>query len=192
MRIYEAQHNLPWIIEGAAVAVSIVCFAPDGDRCAVASTLDGRRVRAIRSDLRDADLPFDLRNLRRLEENRRVAFQGVKLAGSRADDDQDPDEEEKGFVINQATADRLVNAGGNPMAAPTPMLFGGIGAAMKPSGARAIATSSTLARRLQRLKPRRMQLLMLISIESSAIGGEETAKDGRRGAGGSISAHGAR
>jgi hypothetical protein len=118
MRIYEAQHNLPWIIEGAAVAVSIVCFAPDGDRCAVASTLDGRRVRAIRSDLRDVDLPFDLRNLRRLEENRRVAFQGVKLAGSRADDDQDPDEEEKGFVINQATADRLVNAGGNPNGRP--------------------------------------------------------------------------
>jgi hypothetical protein len=118
MRIYEAQHNLPWIIEGAAVAVSIVCFAPDGDRCAVASTLDGRRVRAIRSDLRDADLPFDLRNLRCLEENRRVAFQGVKLAGSRADDDQDPDEEEKGFVIDQTTADRLLNAGGNPNGRP--------------------------------------------------------------------------
>jgi hypothetical protein len=63
---------------------------------------------------------------------------------------------------------------------------------MKPSGARAIATSSTLARRLQRLRPRRMQVPMLISIESSAIGGGETAKDGRRGAGGSISAHGAR
>jgi hypothetical protein len=31
MRIFEAQHNLPWVIEGAAVAVSIVCFAADGD-----------------------------------------------------------------------------------------------------------------------------------------------------------------
>jgi hypothetical protein len=118
MKIYEAQHNLPWIIEGAAVAVSIVCFAPDADRCALTSMLDGRRVRAIRSDLRDADLPFDLRNLRRLEENRRVAFQGVKLAGSRADDDQDPDEEEKGFVIDQRTADCLLNAGGNPNGCP--------------------------------------------------------------------------
>jgi hypothetical protein len=118
MRIFEAQHNLPWVIEGAAVAVSIVCFAPENDRCAVSSTLDGRRVRAIRSDLRDADLPFDLRNLRRLEENRRIAFQGVKLAGRRADDDQEQDEEEKGFVIDRATADRLGNAGGNPNGRP--------------------------------------------------------------------------
>ena len=106
MRIFEAQHNLPWVIEGAAVAVSIVCFAPDSDRCAVSSTLDGRRVRAIRSDLRDADLPFDLRNLRRLEENRHIAFQGVKLAGRRADDEQEQDEDEKGFVIDRAMADQ--------------------------------------------------------------------------------------
>lgn len=118
MRIFEAQHNLPWIIEGAAVAVSIVCFAPDGDSCAAASTLDGRRVRAIRSDLRDIDLPFDLRNLRRLEENRHIAFQGVKLAGRRADDDQQQDEDERGFVIDHATADRFLNAGGNPNGRP--------------------------------------------------------------------------
>lgn len=118
MRIFEAQHNLPWVIEGAAVAVSIVCFAPENDRSAASSILDGRRVRAIRSDLRDADLPFDLRNLRRLEENRRIAFQGVKLVGRRADDDEEQDEEEKGFVIDHATANRLLNAGGNPNGRP--------------------------------------------------------------------------
>jgi hypothetical protein len=114
VKIFEAQHNLPWVIEGAAVAVSIVCFAADGDRCAASSTLDGRLVRAIRSDLRDIDLAFDLRSLRRLEENRHTAFQGVKLAGRRADDEDEQNEDEKGFVIDRATADRLLAAGGNP------------------------------------------------------------------------------
>lgn len=118
MRIFEAQHNLPWVIDGAAVAVSIVCFAADGDRCAASSTLEGRTVRAIRSDLRDIDLAFDLRNLRRLEDNRHAAFQGVKLAGKRADDDDEKDEDEKGFVIDRATADRLLIAGGNPNGRP--------------------------------------------------------------------------
>ena len=118
MRIFEAQHNLPWVIDGAAVAVSIVCFAADGDRSAKSSALDGRNVRAVRSDLRDADLPFDLRNLRRLEENRRIAFQGVELVGRRADDDDEQDEEEKGFVIDYPTADRLLSAGGNPNRRP--------------------------------------------------------------------------
>jgi hypothetical protein len=118
MRIFEAQHNLPWVIEGAAVAVSIVCFATDDDRCAGSSTLDGRPVRAIRSDLRDIDLAFDLRNLRRLEENRHTAFQGVKLAGRRADDEDEQDEDEKGFAIDRVTADRLLAAGGNPNGRP--------------------------------------------------------------------------
>jgi hypothetical protein len=118
MRIFEAQHNLPWVIEGAAVAVSIVCFAAKDDRCAAASMLDGRPVRAIRSDLRDIDLAFDLRNLRRLEENRHIAFQGVKLVGRRAEDENEQDEDEKGFVIDRATADRLLAAGGNPNGRP--------------------------------------------------------------------------
>jgi hypothetical protein len=117
MKIFEAQHNLPWVIEGAAVSVAIVCFAGDNDRCAATSTLDGRPVRAIRSDLRDADLPFDLRSLRRLEENRGTAFQGVKLVGRRAGDDEQS-EAEHGFVIDRATADRLLNAGGNPNGRP--------------------------------------------------------------------------
>lgn len=118
MRIFEAQHNLPWVIEGAAVAVSIVCFAAEGDRCAASSTLDSRPVRAIRSDLRDIDLAFDLRSLRRLEENRHTAFQGVKLAGRRADDENEQDEDEKGFAIDRTTADRLRAAGGNPNGRP--------------------------------------------------------------------------
>ena len=109
---------MPWVIEGAAVAVSIVCFATDDDASAATSTLDGRPVRAIRSDLRDADLPFDLRNLRFLAENRGVAFQGVKVAGRRADDDDEQDEEEKGFVVEHATAELLLNAGGNPNGRP--------------------------------------------------------------------------
>lgn len=118
MRIFEAQHNLPWVIDGAAVAVSIVCFAADDDRCATASVLDGHPVRAIRSDLRDIDLAFDLRDLRRLEDNRHTAFQGVKLAGRRADDENEQDEDEKGFAIDRVTADRLLAAGGNPNGRP--------------------------------------------------------------------------
>jgi hypothetical protein len=118
MRIFEAQHNLPWVIEGAAVAVSIVCFAVDSDHCANASSLDGRPVRAIRSDLRDIDLAFDLRNLRSLARNRSIAFQGVKLAGKRAESEDDRDEDERGFVIDEATAQAMLAAGGNPNGRP--------------------------------------------------------------------------
>ena len=118
MTIFEARHNLPWVIDGAAVVVSIVCFARNDDKCAASIMLDGRSVKAIRSDLRDADLLFDLRNLRHLEENRNVAFQGVKLAGRRADDEDEKDEDEKGFVIDRVTGDKLLNAGGNPNGRP--------------------------------------------------------------------------
>jgi hypothetical protein len=106
------------VIEGAAVAVSIVCFAADDDRCAQASILDGRSVRAIRSDLRDIDLAFDLRNLRSLAQNRGIAFQGVKLAGSRAESEDDQDETERGFVIDETTAQAMLTAGGNPNGRP--------------------------------------------------------------------------
>ena len=57
-----AARKYVWVIEGAAVSVSIVCFAANGDQCAESSVLDGRAVRAIRSDLRDIDLAFDLRS----------------------------------------------------------------------------------------------------------------------------------
>jgi hypothetical protein len=75
-------------------------------------------VRAIRSDLRDVDLAFDLRNLRRLEENRHVAFQGVKLVGRRAEDEDEQEDSEHGFIIDRATADHLLASGGNPNGRP--------------------------------------------------------------------------
>lgn len=122
MRIFEAQHNLPWVIDGAAVAVSIVCFAAHGDRCSHSSTLDGRVVRAIRSDLRDVDLPFDLRSLRSLSENKNIAFQGVKVVGKRARAEDEEvhadDDDERGFVIDELTARTLLAAGGNPNGRP--------------------------------------------------------------------------
>ena len=49
--IFEAWSDEPWVIDGAAVRVSIVCFSAADDGCGPETRLDGRPVDAIHADL---------------------------------------------------------------------------------------------------------------------------------------------
>jgi len=75
--ISDAWSDEPWTIEGAAVRVSLVCFAPQP---AAASVLDGFVVPAIRPDLTGS--ASDLTTARRLPENAGVAFMGDTKGGA--------------------------------------------------------------------------------------------------------------
>lgn len=70
--IYDAWDDEPWVVDGTAVRVSLICFAPQEKELPVA--LDGRAVARIGADLSAA--AADLTRARRLERNRGVAFQG--------------------------------------------------------------------------------------------------------------------
>lgn len=76
--IFEAWADEPWVIDGAAVRVSMVCFGareePEGLK------LDGLPVSAINSDL--TALAADLTLARRLKENEAVAFMGDTKGGA--------------------------------------------------------------------------------------------------------------
>lgn len=68
----------PWILDGAAVRVSIVCF--EGEREAVSVQLDGHAVDTINPDLTSTSV--DLTRAVRLSENRDVAFMGDTKGGA--------------------------------------------------------------------------------------------------------------
>jgi len=181
---------LPWVIEGAAVAVSIVCFAPDADRCATSATLDGRVVRAIRSDLRDIDLPLTSEIY---AASRRTGILPFKALSSPAVGLTTTRRCMKTNKVSSSIApprSAFCDQGVIPIAAPTAMSFGHIGAVMKRSAARGTASSSTSAQRLQSLRPRDMRLPTLISNELSEIGDWQTGRGGPPFAGGYINGHG--
>ena len=77
--IFEAWSDEPWVIDGAAVRVSLICFgSPDAERLAQAR-LDGRLVSEIYTDLtgRNEGAPgIDLTAVRRLPVNSNVSFIG--------------------------------------------------------------------------------------------------------------------
>jgi hypothetical protein len=77
-RIFDAWSDEPWVIDGAAVRVSLTCFGaelnPDLPR------LDGRTVKRINTDLSGAET--DLTAARRLSENTRIAFMGDTKGGA--------------------------------------------------------------------------------------------------------------
>lgn len=76
--IYDAWQNEPWTQDGAAVRVSIACFArPDA---ALAPHLDGEPVAQIFADLHGAGADFT--QVRRLAENRDRCFQGPVKVGA--------------------------------------------------------------------------------------------------------------
>jgi type II restriction/modification system DNA methylase subunit YeeA len=75
--IYDAWADEPWVIEGAAVRVSLICFGIDVD---TQSCLDGHAVHKIHSDL-SGDVA-DLTSALRLEENVGVCFQGPVKVGA--------------------------------------------------------------------------------------------------------------
>jgi type II restriction/modification system DNA methylase subunit YeeA len=73
--IFEAWSDEPWVVDGAAVRVSLVCFGEEADL----KHLDGRPVLTINSDLTAGAI--DLTKARRLIENGDLCFQGVKFGG---------------------------------------------------------------------------------------------------------------
>ena len=81
--IYEAWSDEPWVIDGAAVRVSLVCFSPLDDEPALPRRLDGERVDAIHADLtaRRGGVGIDLTRAQRVYRNRGVAFMGDTKSG---------------------------------------------------------------------------------------------------------------
>lgn len=78
-RIFEAWSDEPWIVEGAAVRVSIVCFDRFGDDGS-SKRLDGTVVDQINPDLTASR--HDLTKAARLSENVGVAFMGDTKGGA--------------------------------------------------------------------------------------------------------------
>jgi len=83
LRIFEAWSDEPWVSDGAAVRVSLVCFSHVNDGCVPNARLDGEQVQKIYADLtggRDSR-SVDLTQAHRLSENTNVAFMGHAKGG---------------------------------------------------------------------------------------------------------------
>ena len=82
-QIFEAWSDEPWVIDGTAVRVSLVCFAHADDQSVSGARLDGEPVDEIHTDLtaRHGSSGVDLTNVRRLPENAGVAFMGDTKGG---------------------------------------------------------------------------------------------------------------
>ena len=82
-RIFEAWSDEPWVIDGAAVRVSLVCFSRIDADSVSAARLDGQPVDEIYADLtaRRGGAGVDLTVVRRLSENANVAFMGDTKGG---------------------------------------------------------------------------------------------------------------
>ncbi|MBS0291313.1 MAG: hypothetical protein JSS01_02165, partial [Proteobacteria bacterium] len=101
--IFCAWSDLPWVNEGAAVRVSLVCWGtPDG----APPLLDGQLVQSIHADLKGQSIgtaAFDLTQAQPLAENAHASYFGLCLAGP--------------FKVSAATAAewlRQPNAHGRP------------------------------------------------------------------------------
>ncbi len=82
LRLVEAWSDQPWYLEGAAVRVSLVCFAEGASPAAEPPRLDGRTVERILPDLTaPGALAVDLTRAARLAENAGVAFMGDTKGG---------------------------------------------------------------------------------------------------------------
>jgi type II restriction/modification system DNA methylase subunit YeeA len=76
--IFDAWADEPWVVDGAAVRVSIVCFGTDAAK--PRQRLNGQPVSAIHADLSGGFL--DLTSAKRLSENAGVCFQGPVKVGA--------------------------------------------------------------------------------------------------------------
>ena len=81
--IFEAWSDEPWVIDGAAVRVSLVCFARPEDGSTRERRLDGEPVDAVHADLtaRRGGAGVDLTGVGRLYRNMGVAFMGDTKGG---------------------------------------------------------------------------------------------------------------
>jgi type II restriction/modification system DNA methylase subunit YeeA len=73
--IFEAWSDEPWTVDGAAVRVSLICFAKESEQ----KKLDGEIRLQINSDLTFSE--YDLTQSLRLTENRNVCFEGGQKYG---------------------------------------------------------------------------------------------------------------
>ena len=81
--IFDAWSDEPWVIDGAAVRVSLVCFSCADDGAVSGTRLNGQPVDEIYGDLtaRRGDIGVDLTGVQRLPENGNVAFMGDTKSG---------------------------------------------------------------------------------------------------------------
>ena len=81
--IFDAWADEPWVIDGAAVRVSLICFSGADDRHRPELRMDGEPVDAIHSDLtaRRGETGLDLTGARRVSANVGVAFMGDTKGG---------------------------------------------------------------------------------------------------------------
>ena len=98
-RIFEAWSDEPWINEGAAVRVSLVCFGQEP----ATPNLDGQPVAAIHADL-TGSCAGNLTTAQPLPNNKGRSFFGLCLAGP--------------FKVDTATALTWLKATGNPNGRP--------------------------------------------------------------------------
>ena len=82
-QIFEAWSDEPWVIDGAAVRVSLICFGCVDDESLTDARLDGESVDEIYTDLtaRRGGTGVDLTRVRRLPENADVGFLGYIKGG---------------------------------------------------------------------------------------------------------------
>ena len=81
--IFEAWSDEPWVVDGAAVRVSLVCFSRSDDESVPERWLDGQSVEEIYADLtaRCGDTSSDLTKAQRLSRNLGAAFMGDTKGG---------------------------------------------------------------------------------------------------------------
>ena len=81
--IFDAWADEPWVIDGAAVRVSLVCFSQSNDGHATHIRLDGAPVDEIHSDLtaKTGGAGIDLTRVGRIPANAGVAFMGDTKGG---------------------------------------------------------------------------------------------------------------
>ena len=81
--IFDAWSDEPWVIDGAAVRVSLVCFSGAGDAYRPKTRMDGEPADEIHSDLtvRRGASGIDLTGATRIPENTGVAFMGDTKGG---------------------------------------------------------------------------------------------------------------
>ena len=82
-RIFEAWSDEPWIVDGAAVRVSLVCFSRTDDESVAGIQLNGAAADEIYSDLtaRRDNSGIDLTNAQRLAMNAHVSYKGDEKGG---------------------------------------------------------------------------------------------------------------
>jgi type II restriction/modification system DNA methylase subunit YeeA len=104
--ITDAWADEPWSIDGAAVRVSLVCFASKGLAVPARANLDGQQVDKIFSDLKGSvgGVGANLTEAKRLAENRGVIFQGPVKVGA--------------FDISGELAREMLQKVGNPNGRP--------------------------------------------------------------------------